>query len=239
MKEVKLIAVGDLHGRPYWQKIEFDQYDTIVFLGDYVDSGHYTDQEILLNFEAVIKLKKSLPNKVILLLGNHDIQYLHFPKYPCSGFRPSMQNPLTEIFTQNKNLFQVTYQINTYLFSHAGISLPWFEKFQMLLSNPIKEIIKESNTLWQALNLVEKTKYRDILHQVGVKRGGSEEYGGLTWADREELWDHPLEGYHQVVGHTPVPFIEATSYNETTSVTFVDVLGTQEEFYELSCIVNP
>src|SRR5690606_31273954 len=122
MNETKLIAIGDLHGRSVWQKIPFDHYDIIVFLGDYVDSVQFSEKEILDNFKAVIALKKSLPNKVILLLGNHDIQYLHYPKYPCSGFNPIMQKTLTEIYIQNKNLFQVAYQMKSHLFSHAGIS---------------------------------------------------------------------------------------------------------------------
>src|SRR5690554_5379311 len=234
MEEIKILAIGDLHGRSCWQAIQFDQYDKIVFLGDYVDSEHYGDREILSNFRAVIDLKKTFPEKVVLILGNHDIQYLYYPKYSCSGFRPTMQPTLTEIYNRYHHLFQIAYQINNYLFSHAGISLPWHEEFIGYLgrSDSLAEMAAEKS-LATVLNAVDQTAHRDILHQVGIKRGGSREYGGITWADREELWDYPLEGYHQVVGHTPVPYIEAFSYNEGTSITFVDVLGSQEEYYEI------
>lgn len=239
MKELRLLAVGDLHGKSCWQSIEFALYDRVVFLGDYVDSFHHSDQEILDNLNAVINLKKSLPQKVILILGNHDIQYLHYPKYSCSGFRPTMQLQLTEIFTQYLHLFQVAYQIKNHLFSHAGISQPWFQKFQSFLEiAPFMENLEEWDSISEICNAVEQTHYRDILHQIGAKRGGSEEYGGMTWADKEEIWDHPLEGYHQVVGHTPVPLIEATSYNEETSVTFVDVLGSKEAYYEMGVLLQ-
>lgn len=234
MKETKLIAIGDLHGRSCWQHLAFDRYDVIIFLGDYVDSAQYSDRQILKNFETVVAFKKSLPHKVILLLGNHDIQYLHFPKYPCSGFNPGLQETLTRIFTENKNLFQVAYQIKSHLFSHAGLSQPWYEKFISLVPDPVQKKPGGHDTLSHTLNAVERSDHRDVLHQVGVRRGGSEGFGGLTWADKEELWNYPLEGYHQVVGHTPVPFIEAISYNENTSVTFVDVLGSQEAYLELS-----
>jgi hypothetical protein len=235
MGELKLLAVGDLHGRSCWQTIDPDQYDKIVFLGDYVDSPYHSDQEIWDNFNAVIELKKSLPEKIILLLGNHDIQYLHYPKYSCSGFNPVMQTALTEIYTKNRELFQVAYQIQNYLFTHAGVSLPWYLEFGSFIKNiSLKEAIGNLDLIAEVFNAVEKSPHRDILHQVGVQRGGSEEFGGMTWADKQELWYHPLEDYHQVVGHNPVPNIEAISYNDETSVTFVDVLGSQKEFYEIS-----
>src|SRR5690554_4185117 len=129
MEEIKILAIGDLHGRSCWQAIQFDQYDKIVFLGDYVDSEYYGDQEILSNFRAVIDLKIAFPEKVVLILGNHDIQYLYYPKYSCSGFRPAMQPILTAIYNQHQHLFQIAYQVDNYLFSHAGLSLPWHEKF--------------------------------------------------------------------------------------------------------------
>lgn len=238
MKELRLLAIGDLHGKTCWQSIEFEHYDRIIFLGDYVDSGVHSDQEILDNFKAVIALKKSMPDKVFLILGNHDIHYLHFPKYSCSGFRPEMQSSLTEIFSENHFLFQVAYQINKYLFSHAGISQPWYLKLLSYLESvPNMERPVDWDSLSDLFNALEKTHNRDILHQVGIKRGGAHEYGGMTWADKDELWDHPLEGYHQIVGHTPVSLIETISYNEQTSITFVDVLRTQEAYYELSCFV--
>src|SRR5680860_961355 len=202
MEELKLVAIGDLHGESCWQAIDFDRYDRIVFLGDYVDSPYQSEKGILENFNAVIQFKKSLPEKVILILGNHDIHYLHYPKYSCSGFDPLLQVPLTDIYNNNYDLFQVAYQIQNHLFSHAGISFPWYEKFQLFLENTsLNKELEDLDSLAEIFNAVEKSSHRDILHQVGVRRGGTEEYGGMTWADRQELWYHPLEGYHQVVGH--------------------------------------
>lgn len=234
MEEIKILAVGDLHGKSSWQVIDFDQYDKVIFMGDYVDSTNHSDEEILDNLYKVIEVKKRLPEKVVLLLGNHDIQYLYYPDFRCSGFRPTMQLSLPELFNQNAHLFQVAYQINNYLFSHAGVSLPWYHRFESLIEKiPLGEAL-ESKDLATLLNALDQTWHRDLLHEVGIKRGGSKEFGGVTWADKEELWDNPLEGYHQVVGHTPVPYIEALSFNDETSVTFVDVLGIQEAYYEMN-----
>ena len=234
MDEIKILAVGDLHGKSCWQVIDFSQYDKVVFMGDYVDSTSHSDEEILDNLSAVVAVKEQFPEKVVLLLGNHDIQYLYYPEYRCSGFRRSMQITLTELFNRHRHLFQIGYQTSNYLFSHAGLSRPWYDRFITLLNKiPLGEMSPRSN-LAALLNSLDQTWHRRLLHEVGVIRGGSKEFGGVTWADKEELRNHPLEGYHQIVGHNPVPYIEALSFNDDTSITFVDVLGIQESYFEIN-----
>jgi len=234
MEEIKLLAIGDLHGKSCWQVIDFSEYDKVVFMGDYVDSTSHSDEEILDNLNAVMAVKEQFPEKVVLLLGNHDIQYLYYPDYRCSGFRPSMQVNLTTFFSRYKHLFQIAYQVNNYLFSHAGLSSPWHERLVALLDKiPLGEMSARSN-LAAVLNGLDQTWHRGLLHEVGIIRGGPKEFGGVTWADKEELRNHPLEGFHQVVGHNPVPYIEALSFDDDTSITFVDVLGIQEAYYEIN-----
>ena len=235
MKKTNLLAIGDLHGKSCWQSIHFDQYDKIIFLGDYVDGFDHSDREILDNLQAVVDLKISLPQKVILLLGNHDIQYLHYPHYACSGFRPSMQKTLTAVFHRHRNFFQVAYQNDRYLFTHAGVSSGWMANFKTSLKGTLfeKELGGFKNmAAW--FNVMEETDYRDILHQVGKKRGGTAEYGGITWAGREELCARPLMGFHQVVGHNPVHFIDVVRFDDHTSITFADVLRYQEDYWNIS-----
>jgi len=234
MEEIKLLAVGDLHGKSCWQAIDFGQYDKVVFMGDYVDSTNHSDEEILDNLKAVIHAKLQFSEKVVLLLGNHDIQYVYYPDYRCSGFRRSMQISLTELFNQHIHLFQIAYQVGRHLFSHAGVSSPWYNRLLTLIDKiPLKDML-EKNDLAVLLNALNKTWHRGLLHEVGISRGGSKEFGGVTWADKEELRNYPLEGYHQIVGHTPVPYIEALSFDDDTSITFVDVLGIQESYFEIN-----
>lgn len=234
MDEIKILAVGDLHGKSCWQVIDFTQYDKVVFMGDYVDSTSHSDGEITDNLNAVIAAKERFPEKIVLLLGNHDTQYLYYPDYRCSGFRPGMQTHLTELFNRHIHLFQIAYQVDNYLFSHAGLSRSWYDRFVSLLDKiPLGEMAEGSNVA-TLLNGLNQTWHRGLLHEVGIVRGGSKEFGGVTWADKEELRNHPLEGYHQIVGHNPVPYIEALSFDDDTSVTFVDVLGIQESYYEIN-----
>ena len=76
---MRYITIGDIHGRDDWQAINIRNYDKIIFIGDYVDSFEKSDFAILENLKKIISLKKRHPDKVVLLLGNHDVQYLHYP----------------------------------------------------------------------------------------------------------------------------------------------------------------
>lgn len=118
---MKHIFIGDIHGRDNWQTINVRKYDKIVFVGDYVDSHTLSDHAILENFKKITALKLRHPEKVVLLLGNHDIHYLHYPGHQCSGFRDSMQRGLTHLYNKHREDFQVAYQCGKHICTHAGI----------------------------------------------------------------------------------------------------------------------
>ncbi|WP_170123285.1 metallophosphoesterase [Pedobacter nutrimenti] len=232
---MKHIFIPDLHGRNSWQDIDFKQYNKVVFLGDYVDSFTEEDEAIYNNLVAVIKLKRKYWKKVILLLGNHDVQYLHFPRYQIKGFRPSMQRQLTELFNQNKDCFQMAYQRGNYIFTHAGISNSWYREF--LRSPIINDIRDDNDTTADLINKVEaegSPQQRYMLYSEGIHRGepGDLGLGSPIWADRKETMLDMLTGYRQVVGHTQVLEPEAIRYT-CNSITYIDVLHTMTYFHEM------
>ncbi|WP_345954033.1 metallophosphoesterase [Mucilaginibacter sp. PAMB04168] len=226
---MKHLIIGDLHGKDVWQEININLYDKIVFVGDYVDHWTLPDSTIRLNLENIIKLKRKYMDKVELLLGNHDVQYLHYPLYLCSGFRPTMQRSLSFLFRKNSELFKVAYQQGNTIISHAGITNKWFSEFKSF--RLVQQLQDEQNPVADLLNKIERTAHRWILHQAGSSRGG-EGPGGVTWADRKELMADMLDGYHQIVGHTLVP--EPEIVNEVgKSATFIDVLDKITYFHEV------
>ena len=226
---MKHIVIGDLHGQDIWQHVNTKSYDKVIFLGDYVDSYTLSDLVILENLKKIIALKKRQPEKIVLLLGNHDAHYLHYPRFECSGFRPSMQRDLTTLLCKNADLFQVAYQKNNYLFTHAGVTNNWYSEIMRL--PVLQQICEQEETLAAQLNRLEKTTYRASLYDAGIERGGFG-YGGPLWADLKETFTDMLHGYHQVVGHTRVEEIRTVSYTGR-SMTYADVLSTKEQFYEL------
>ncbi len=228
---MKHIIIGDLHGKDCWKEINIDLYDKVIFLGDYVDHWTLPDEVIFQNLTEIISLKKNNMERVELLLGNHDVQYLYFPHFLCSGYRQAMQWRLTDLLNYHKDLFKIAYQRGDHLFSHAGVTNKWYREF--LNNRLIQEIKEENDTVADLLNKADQTALRWLLHRAGVIRGG-EGTGGITWADRREMISDMLKGFHQVVGHTVVREVEVVNYPDR-SVTFIDVLDRMVYFHEIDC----
>ncbi|MBC8148034.1 MAG: metallophosphoesterase, partial [Bacteroidetes bacterium] len=250
---MKIIVIGDIHGRESWKElVDIDKmlvekdyapkYDKYIFLGDYVDA--YTrdnESNTISNLIEIIELKKKYPDDVILLWGNHDNQYhLDSPQtictnYGCSGYRSAMHFDLYDIFTKNKDLFQMAYQHKNHLFTHAGVHRGWYE---FRAEKDLEEIARQEKhkydgidgmfdiipyeTLADKLNLAFERKL-DCIFDVGWIRGGDQDVGGPFWLDKRNA-DKPLEGLHQYVGHTKVKDFITNKIDENTSITFCDVL---------------
>ena len=226
---MKHIIIGDIHGRDCWREVNVKNYDKVIFLGDFVDSFTLPDLIIYQNLKDIITLKKKYPNKIVLLLGNHDIHYLYFPRYQCVGFRPSMQRQLTNLFYENRHLFKIAYQKENHIFTHAGITNSWYNEFLKL---PIlAEIEDEKDTLADLINKVDQTPQRYILHTAGYFRGGQGN-GGVTWADIKETQIDMLKGYHQIIGHSTVEKVKSIRYTDY-SITYIDVLDHFTYFHEM------
>ena len=68
----KLKVCGDIHGDlpsllSFLEGCNLEE-DYIIFLGDYIDKGDYSVQVLL----VVFLLKVAMPNRVVLLRGNHE-----------------------------------------------------------------------------------------------------------------------------------------------------------------------
>jgi predicted phosphodiesterase len=83
---MKIICIGDIHGRDCWVKIleQNPDADLFVFEGDYFDSFTIPALEQINNFKLILKFRDENPNKVIMLFGNHDFHYTKIPPKPIS-----------------------------------------------------------------------------------------------------------------------------------------------------------
>jgi len=236
---MKIISIGDIHGRDTWKislfgsirNYEFwrtevdngaaeafvDDYpvihdaDKIIFVGDYVDSFSIDNLTMKRNLEEIIHLKKTYPNKVILLIGNHDVQYIVQDQI-CSGYRPEMKLDFGQLFRENEECFQLAFFYESgdgrrTLWTHAGVTEGWFAQLKTIIQSP-RFRFKEFFTNWESmridelLNLAWQFKLI-VLFNVDSDSGGMCNWGGPVWVrPRMLLWEC-LEGYDQVVGHTP------------------------------------
>lgn len=202
---MQIKVIGDLHGESYWKDILTDtinNYDYIIFLGDYVDSFIISSKDINNNLIDLIKFKQTYSDKIILLWGNHDVQYryLNKPIFKCSGFRSQDQFILNNIFTKYHNCFQLSFQIKDWLFTHAGLN----KQFLDFLHNRFKQTIKiKDNNYSIYLNALFNAN-PDNFSLVSYFRGGSSKFGSPLWMDLLEYTSDNKLPINQVVGHQPV-----------------------------------
>ena len=75
---MKILVIPDVHGRTFWHvaKEIVDNVDKVVFLGDYLDpypEENITPDDALIEFCKILEFKEQYMNKVVLLIGNHEI----------------------------------------------------------------------------------------------------------------------------------------------------------------------
>ena len=227
-ENIKYLIVPDVHGRDFWREpvnnILQETDAKIVFLGDYVDPyyGEFYDGDedkwlveginsweklsdyMVKTLNDIIELKKQYPERIILLLGNHDCGYA-ISTIICKSRheRPKHADILRKLFHENRDLFQLAYEdyINDihYIFSHAGINKQY--AYDCFGNNVTEENVVE------LFNKAYKEDNYGILNSLGLfshwRGGWRSNYGSLVWADAREWMQDEEKAYgFSVVGHT-------------------------------------
>lgn len=205
---MKTLIVGDLHTKCHIldQIINISKnYDKVVFLGDYVDDWGSMPEA---SWNILNKLKDFYTDnvgKVILLLGNHDLSEWLGKNFKCSGWNTYTSNYVGNFMSNFIPIFRLAYAQDGYLFTHAGITRGWAEKYIGYPDYKITETV--AGILNHTLNHYDdEGEYEDIffgLSEVGFERGGYETPSPI-WADMDELITDPVPELNQVVGHSPV-----------------------------------
>lgn len=215
MKRITIIP--DVHGRPFWRAAADACEDgPVVFLGDYLDPYYFegvTLEDALAGFREILALKQSRPDKVTLLLGNHDCGYLYGRSLCYFRTGDARYDDIRTLFRENKDLFQLAAEFRMrgkrYVFTHAGILRGWMDLHVPGWDE--RNMVDMLNRLNRdALSLVypEESSFAMALSEADPERGGTAEFGGSpVWADAERLHvAEPIAGVVQVVGHTATQF---------------------------------
>lgn len=234
-----MIIISDIHGRTYWKTalkecgaISNEKLiEDVIFMGDYVDHYPYepdpmtkdyiTSESEFENFKEIINFKKENLDKVTLLLGNHDMEYISSYCVPCR-MNTKYRDDITKLFKDNLTLFKIgTYVQNgekLVTFTHANICPTWVEslkelEYDFLSTNQngteiCKDVIDTINDLLARTNEDESLidKIGRLVHHIGHGRGGDCFAGSIVWSD---LGDYLYDDYdfnwtdvYQVVAHT-------------------------------------
>lgn len=187
---MKTIVLGDIHGRSAWADIlKAEQPDRVIFLGDYMDSFDVKPEDQIENLYKILDVKNA-----IRCIGNHDFHYLtndNDERY--SGFNLSIKRIIQPILKEavEENKIVPLFVEDKIIYSHAGVSKFWLTNISNV--NKVEDINNETfdyDTL-RFNYLKGYNPYGDTLSQ------------GPIWIRPASLFKDQLDGYIQIVGHTP------------------------------------
>ncbi len=225
---MKIIALGDIHGRSIWKEIVSKEADAdkIIFMGDYFDSrnGGYSGNKQIENFKDILEYKRANADKVILLTGNHDFHYIKGIHESYSGYQAAYAIDIGDVIQMalNEELVQMCHIHDNYFFSHAGLTKTWAESI-LGSQTPNKEILEQS------INDMFKYQPNNFKFTMGDKwsNTGNDITQTPIWVRPESLLKNMVEGYTYIVGHTTVNHIDdENKYN----LILIDSLGTSQEY---------
>lgn len=243
---MKVVTIGDIHGRSYWKEViknELD-FDVLVFIGDYWDSFDISFEHQMHNFNEIIKFKEGIEltssnKQVILLIGNHDWHYLpYIEDTHTSGYQTQYAFKIKELMRENHNHFIMAYENDGYLFSHAGIS----EKF-LNATYPdwaLDNIVQDVNDLFKhkpnAFGLIGPDPYGRNTHDTPI------------WIRPKSLMNANADSeisrkYTQVFGHTALPNVQKFHRRDfvgygvdtfNTRISYLKIVNGEPEIVDLS-----
>lgn len=235
---MKILSVGDLHGKRIWETVDASKYDQVIFIGDLYDAFEYTIDEVHDNAMSVVQWAKDKGN-IFFCIGNHDAHYFKwqepvFKTVRGSGYNEKQLYRAYHLYIENKELFKVAYQIENYLWTHAGLSQAGYTFHFAQKATDMMKSFKNVSTLADVLNKLWDLNDTSIF-VAPLSRGGDDTYGGPLWASQSDTIGGPLSGYHQIVGHTASHDIIHKELNPDTSITYIDCLNHQiGKFYEIN-----
>ena len=225
---MKITIIPDVHGRSFWKgAIEANGLSgPIIFLGDYLDPYFFdvyykdlTPDECVRNFREIIEFKESFPDKITLLLGNHDCGYM-YDKCLCDCRCDNEHYPLIQsMFRSNAGLFQMAHEITMkgkhYIFSHAGLSVGWLDRhIENWDEKNVIERLNTQNTESLAVECPEQTPFAEALAERDMHRCGENNYSSPVWQDAELMATKSRIGNaFQIVGHTKCKYYRPVFIN--------------------------
>jgi DNA repair exonuclease SbcCD nuclease subunit len=229
---MKLVAIGDIHGRNIWKQIIAKEHDAdeFVFVGDYFDSFTVKGPDQINNFLDIIEFKKQSKVPVTLIIGNHDYHY-----YPgidetgTSGYQTVLAPSIKHVVGDNKQHLQAAYQSGEFVFTHAGLSSEWLD--DIIEDWNVDNVVDKVNELFQyqpGLIAYRSFKMVNETEWYGAQGYGNESFQSPIWIRPSALMTANKKTLRkkiiQVVGHTPQDNIDIKGKATGGRYYFIDTL---------------
>jgi len=235
---MKTVVIGDIHGRSVWKLIvETEKPDRVIFIGDYFDSFDIPGIEQIHNFKEIIEYKESGQCELIMLIGNHDYHY--FPEIGdtgTSGYQHTLAPSIMQVIDENRNHLQMAYQMDEFLFTHAGVSSDFMNNvFDDEFGWKVENIATDLNELF---------KYKPRTFEFGAMCNLKLSYYLDSTGDNIEqspIWIRPRSLFKvnhdtlrkqviQVFGHTEISKIDTKGLSTGERYYLIDCLGTSGQY---------
>lgn len=225
---MRIIALGDTHGRVNWKEIveKEKNADKIIFIGDYFDThGGVSANKQIVNFNEIIDFKRTNPDKVIILIGNHDFHYIRGVGENYSGYQSGYAIDIGEAIHKalDENLMQMCFVHGKFVFTHAGITKTWAEANEV----DVQHLEESVNDLFKYTPNVFKFTMGD-----NFSNTGNDVTQTPIWVRPGALYNNMIEdvvtNYTCVVGHTIVKELDINS--KFPNLIMIDCLGTSGEY---------
>ncbi len=224
---MKTLIIPDIHGRQDWKRILYkEDFDRVVFLGDYFDSFDIKTTDQINNFLDIIEYKKTSGKDVVMLIGNHDHHYI-VGDNGTSGFQQLGSFQIMPVMEANKEHLQMAYQFDNFLCTHAGVGETFMDACFGKDGWKVDEIADKLNEL---------QLYKPLSFVFNGSNGHGDDIGQTPiWIrprslmlDSKELKKKLI----QIVGHTGVKNIDPGKATGGRYY-FVDTLSSHDQEYLL------
>lgn len=235
-KEDRILFCGDIHckidrlGPLISETADRVDAGTIVLLGDLLNEWNIEPENEAAAFNKLVDWVNTQRRhrNIVVLLGNHDLTYWvksNTPNYrafkgTCPGYNESAYPDVHDLLYALKP--QIMYGFNDakgnrVLASHAGLTQSWWHWMTNKLAKGVENVPalcdSDAATIADTVNSFAQGSIgggiRPFGIMVGRERGGNRgEEPSPVWAGKEELARDPLQGFRQIVGHTPVETVE-------------------------------
>lgn len=238
MNIYRYLLIPDVHGRDFWKdpvKTTLGDTDAhIVFMGDYLDPYGYegvTEEQAIEGFVEIINLKKHNPDRITLLLGNHDLHYVENHRDGCRmDYRHKAQ--IVNLFKDNIDLFDMFYIASCndkrYIISHAGFTKGWINYRIEYIDFDAASLKSTHADIFDAIDIdyigsidwkhmllcYESAPKCGLLSDVSYHRGGGDPFSSFLWCDLGEMLLSDNIIPNQIFGHSQQEYYPV-NYNDT------------------------
>lgn len=225
---MKVIALGDTHGRLNWKDITTKEADAdkIVFIGDYFDThDDISPEQQLSNFNEIVAYKRANMDKVVMLIGNHDYHYMNLVTDTYSGYQRGYAKEFNQAIEEAlaDDLMQMCYTHAHFVFTHAGVTRTW-------CTNSGIDINLRGIELENAINMLFKKNRIFFSFQMGgnFSQSGNDITQPPIWVRPYSLLTDMLDDIICVCGHTTVERLGLM--DELPKLILIDCLGKSGEY---------